>query len=298
MTKGQRELVDGGGASAEWASVKRYLTTHGARTVVREVADAFRTNTVLTYASAVSYQILFALVPVVLASVAILGFLDLESVWTDTVAPRLQDGVSDAVFQVIDESVATVLTTQRGFWLTLGAGLALWELSGAVRAAMRGLTEIYGAEDARSFPERLAISLGLAVVLAILLGLAAVSLQVVPRLGRVVELGGFRPLVVAGGWVLAVLLIVVAVAVTMQFAPAVPQSMGWLGFGTLLVVVGWILASVAFVAYATKIASYGSIYGGLAVVILLLTYLYVSTLVFLSAAQIDALVRSHAEERA
>jgi uncharacterized BrkB/YihY/UPF0761 family membrane protein len=69
---------------------------------------------------------------------------------------------------------------------------------------------------------------------------------------------------------------------------------GWLGVGTLLVVVGWSVASIAFVASATRIASYSSIDGNLGVVILLLSYVYVSVLVFLGTVQVDALVRRYA----
>jgi membrane protein len=83
----------------------------------------------------------------------------------------------------------------------------------------------------------------------------------------------------------------------MRFGANVPQPARWLGFGTLLVVVGWTLASVGFATYATELARYGTIYSSLGVVILLLTYLYLSAIVFLGAAQLDALVRSYAHRR-
>jgi len=87
---------------------------------------------------------------------------------------------------------------------------------------------------------------------------------------------------------------ILEIAVTMRFAPAAPQSMGWLGFGTLLVVLGWAIASTGFAAYAARIASYSTIYGSLGVVIMLLTYIYISVLVFLGGAQVDQLVRRYA----
>jgi membrane protein len=244
----------------------------------------------------VSFQAFFAVVPMLLAGAAVLGFLELEEVWGEELAPRVQDRVSSAVYAVIERSVASVLGTQRGFWLTLGAGLALWELSGAVRATMGALNEIYGIGERRPFIRRLGVSIALAVTLAVLLGLAATGLQVVPNVVDAVGLGRIAPLAVGSAWLLAAVLIVLAVAVMMRFGPAVPQTTRWFGLSTLLVIVGWSIASIAFGAYVTRLATYRSIYGGLGVVILVLTYLYISALVFLSAAQVDAFVRRYAGE--
>lgn len=278
---------------ADWRAVKKYAERKGARGLGRDVLDAFEQNRILTYASAVSFQLLFALIPLLLAGVAVLGFLDLEEVWRDELAPRLEERVSSSVYEVVDRSIESVLGSQRGFWLTLGAGLALWELSGAVRAVMGALNDVYGVEEARPFLRRFGVSLLLAVALALLLGLAVLALQLMPRLAGVLELGSLAVLAVAGAWFVAFALMIVAVAIMMRFAPARPHSMGWLGFGTLLVVVGWAVASIGFAAYATRIASYSTIYGSLGVVILLLTYIYISALVFLGGAQVDALVRGY-----
>lgn len=282
------------GRAPDWRDVQRYVRDRGAKTIGQDVLDAFERNRILTYASAVSFQLLFALIPLLLAGVAVLGFLDLAEVWRDELAPRLEDRVSAPVYEVVDRSIESVLGSQRGFWLTLGAGLALWELSGAVRAVMGALNDVYDVDEARSFLRRFGVSLLLAVALALLLGLAVLALQLMPRLAGLLELGSLGVLAVAGAWLVAFAMMILAVAIMMRFAPARPLSMGWLGFGTLLVVVGWAVASIGFAAYATRIASYSTIYGSLGVVILLLTYIYISALVFLGGAQVDELVRGYA----
>jgi uncharacterized BrkB/YihY/UPF0761 family membrane protein len=55
---------------------------------------------------------------------------------------------------------------------------------------------------------------------------------------------------------------------------------------------------VAFGAYLTGVASYASIYGSLAVLTVLFSYVYLSTAAFLFGAQVDALVRKEAQEDA
>ena len=55
--------------------------------------------------------------------------------------------------------------------------------------------------------------------------------------------------------------------------------------------VSWLLMSLAFVGYLKFVASYESVFGNLATVVVLLGYLYLSAVVFLAGAQLDALVR-------
>ena len=53
----------------------------------------------------------------------------------------------------------------------------------------------------------------------------------------------------------------------------------------------WAGTSIVFGIYVTDIADYGSIFGSLATVFLLMTYLYLSACAFLIGAQVDAIVR-------
>lgn len=65
----------------------------------------------------------------------------------------------------------------------------------------------------------------------------------------------------------------------------------WISFGSALCVVAWVGTSLVFGLYVTQIADYNSIFGSLATVFVLLTYLYLSAASFLIGAEVDALVR-------
>ena len=55
--------------------------------------------------------------------------------------------------------------------------------------------------------------------------------------------------------------------------------------------------TIGFGAYLRGVADYGSIFGNLASLVILLTYLYLSAIVFLGGAQVDSLVRDDALRR-
>ena len=56
-------------------------------------------------------------------------------------------------------------------------------------------------------------------------------------------------------------------------------------------ILAWLVTSVLFYLYLSDLGSYESLFGSLAVVIVAMAYLYVSTTVFLLGAQLDAILR-------
>lgn len=249
----------------------------------------FEDHDVLGSASAIAFHVLFALIPIVLVVLALLGFFDLESVWRDTARDIRQD-MSRAAFTVVDNTVSHVLSSKQPFWLTAGALLAIWRLSAAMRAVMAGLDRIYGAHRERAWAERIRISVSLSLAVAVLLIGAVAAI----RLGALVLPGdGFAldVLSVIVRWAVATALLVAAVGLTIRYAPATSQPLGWVSFGTLLCVGLWIVASALFGFYATNVADYGSVFGAFATLFILLTYLYLSTTALLAGAEIDAQVR-------
>jgi membrane protein len=256
---------------------------------LRRLHDAFDEHEILNSASAMAFQILFALVPLALFTLALVGFLDLDRVWEDA-ANELRPEVSPASFTVMDDTAQRILHEQQPFWLTAGAALAIWRLSAAMRATMGALDRIYEIEEDRPLWPRVRTSIALSLASTALI-LAALA---------VIYLG---PLVVATDsmwaevasivvrWLVALALGVIAIGVVIHFAPAVEQPLRWVSRGTLLCAAAWLLASFGFAFYVTELADYGSAFGSFATIFLLLTYLYLSATAFLAGAEIDARAR-------
>jgi membrane protein len=65
---------------------------------------------------------------------------------------------------------------------------------------------------------------------------------------------------------------------------------GWAGFltpGTVVAMVAWLVVSALFAAYTANFASYGKTYGALASIIVVLLWLWLSSLVILIGAEVD-----------
>ncbi len=266
------------------------LTTRRARASLRRYVDAFVDNDLLTYASAISFQILSSIVPFLLFGFGVLGFLHLDEVWSDGLAPRVEKGVSPAAFAFADEAITKALTDRQVFWVTLGLLIALWEVSGAIRAVMGALQRVYCLDTDRPWRQRMLVS----TLLALAVGacwLAAIAVVVMGPMVYGDVPGPIAALLFVVRWGIAGLLLLLAVAVLLHYAPERRSPLEWVTFGAVLIMAGWLLMSLGFGFYLRDVADYNSIFGGLATVVVLIAYLYASALVFLGGVQVDALLR-------
>jgi membrane protein len=263
------------------------------RAAVRDVARGFKENDLLTYASAISFQVFFALIPLALVGLGLLGSLGLDGVWRHDVAPEVRHNVSGPAFQVIEDTVRNVLDHRKLFWVTLGVAIAVWEVSGAMRATMQVLNRVYNIRERRTFWRKLWESIALSTVVALLMLLAVAATKLGPLaarslLGRGLAVSTLSHL---AWWAVAIVLLFAVVALVVRFAPDERRPARWTTFGGVLVIVGWIAMSLLYGWYFTSLADYGSVFGSLAVVMVTLSYLYGSAIVFLTGVQLDSLIR-------
>jgi membrane protein len=263
---------------------------------VRELVDAFGERKLLTWASALSFQLVTAVVPFLLFALGLIGFLSLDSAWAD-IAKSIKPHMSQAAFKVVDDTANKVVTEKQVWWVTLGFGLAIWQVSGGVRTIMSGLCLIYECDESRTWFGRLRTSVSLAVVIsALMLGAIAVAWAGPLLYGNVGQPLG--ALLFLARWAVAAVLLGTATALTVRFAPDGYQPPEWVSVGTGIVVGAWIGASILFGLYIRFIASYGSIFGNLATIVILFAYIYISAIVFFAGAQIDAIIRRRVEGNA
>jgi membrane protein len=260
--------------------------------IARQAFDSFRENDLLSYASAMAFQALFALIPALLAGIALLGFFDLEEVWQEDIGPRVEENVEADAYSVIDRTVEQIFGQRRGVWLSFGLAFALWQVSGAVRATMSPLNAMYHDDEDRPFIKRFLVSFLLAPAIFLCIAVALLSIHVGGRwAGR---FDGFeRWLILLVRWPVAAAALALSLWLLLRWAPAKRHS-SWTSLGAIFVLVAWLATSLGFALYATHVADYGSIFGSLAVGIVLLTYLYLSAGAFLFGAQLDACVREQA----
>jgi len=259
--------------------------------VVRLWIDLFAEHAILDHASAIAFQVLKALIPLTLLGLGLLGALGQERVWNRTLGPGIKNHVQPATFHAIDAAVQKIFTTEPTGLIVFASVLATWYISGSVRAVMTGINQIYETDETRSWRVRHAISLALAMAIAVcVIG----SVMVVTAGAQLADRGALEVVVGIGRWLVAVGALGLAVALLVRWAPAERRSKRWASAGSALVIAAWIVASLLFKLFVSDVANFKTATGSLTVFLVLISYVYTSSIIFLVGVQLDELLRQDA----
>lgn len=253
--------------------------------------DLFDRHGLLDHASAIAFQVLKSTIPLTLLGVAILGASGEQRIWRKTIAPALEAHLERATFHAIDVGVQKIFSSNSTGLMAFAALLVLWYVSGGVRAVMGAITQIYEVEDDRPWFVRYPLSFGLAG--AIVVGLLGALL--VLAVGSSLANGGALGVVVGiARWVLAIVLLGVTLGVLVRFAPAEHRAKRWAGAGAAVVIGTWIVASLIFELFVSHVANFKTATGQLTVFLVLIGYVYTSSIILLVGVEIDELLREDA----
>jgi membrane protein len=267
--------------------------TARAKRFVQLWIDLFNEHELLDRASAISFAVLKALVPLTLLGLAMLGAVGQRHVWKDTMFPALKPHVQPATGHAIDSAVEKIFSTDSAGLIAFASIVALWYISGSVRGVMTATNTIYECEETRSWKRRYPLSIGLAAAIAVCVIGSALAVLAGPAL---VSGGALEVVIAIGRWLVAGVLLALAVGLLMRYAPVKPRSSTWISGGSILVILAWVAASMIFKLLVTDVLNFKTATGGLAVFLTLSGYVYTSSIIFLLGVEVDELLRENATE--
>jgi membrane protein len=269
---------------------------------------SFFEHRMATYAEQLSYRGLFGLFPFIILVFAFLAVLQLDAVFdrlieVATGAPQQQ--IPEPLEPVAEEGRAQVeflrpLIEQareqaRGGLLSFGILLSLWSVSAVAFALTEALNVAYGVEETRSRRKRFAFTLLFGPFLALAFIVACGLMLIGPRVaGGLAGLAGLgEAWEVLWAWLrypVAFFLLAAVLSVVYRFVPDTDRSFWSATPGAVFAVIAWAIASLGFSFYLANFADRGLTYGSLGTAVGLLIYLYLSALVVLLGAEINAAV--------
>jgi membrane protein len=247
----------------------------------------------LTYAAAIAFQMIVALLPLTVLTLALLGRVGLGDVWSDVIAPSLENRLSKPLFEAIDHSGSSIVSTPNTGLIVFAAVLSLWYTSRAVRAVMEALNRIHDVDDRRPVWRRGVVAAGLATLVCFCVVGGALVMAAAPRVeGRAdVVLGVGRWLVVGG-------LLLALVGVVVRTAPAEHPEPRWASVGSIGVAVTSLIVTLLFRVWVDYVADFKSPTGALTALLVLTGYFLALSTVFLLCVQLDELLRKETRGRA
>lgn len=244
-----------------------------------------------------AYNAILALFPAILAILTAIGLFEesLQSTFHN-LANQVSEVAPEQALQLIRDFAKGInLTKSRGLF-SLSFLFAIWAASGALSAAMNALDQIHDipTEETRPFWKSKLISLGLTVGSILLLVIASflvfisdwVVRMAVLQSGASVLLTLWRLLT----WPLALGIVATAFAFIYRFGPSRWSHGTPIMPGALLAAISWAILSGLFRLYVANFGNYNRAYGAVGAVIILLLWLYMSSLVLLLGEQLNVTV--------
>ena len=263
--------------------------------VVRRALKEFGNDHMTNIAAALAYYAFLAIPSALMVAVGVFGLVAGPNAVT-TVIDKTHGILPGQASNLLEGSLKN-MTQHQGTAisvLTIGGVLALWSLTGAMQNLMWALNIAYDRDERRGFVRRRITALSMVVFALIGFALAFGVLVLGPQLSTWIgDALGARTAVkivwYVAEWPLLVLGLLVAFAGLMYYGPNVKHPRWrFLTFGSALAIVVWLVASAAFAFYVAKFGSYNKTWGSLAAVVVMLTWLWLSSVALLLGAEINA----------
>lgn len=265
--------------------------------VLVRALEKFEADEMLDRAAGMTYYMMMSLFPALLVGVSLLGLLGDRTLVTDAVGYAKDNGAPAEVADALEALLTKTVTAAGGAVsgaLALGLVIALYGAAGAFGAAGRALNHVYGVKDSRGFVTHKLADIGYTILV---IGLTIVALvcvflggQVADDLFGTIGLGDTAASVWrVARWAVAVGAVLAIYAIVYALAPEVSaRRRRILSPGALVGVGIWIVASIGFVVYVSNFGRFGATYGAFAGAVILLLWLYVSSVAFLFGAELNS----------
>jgi membrane protein len=287
----------GAGAKAEAgrgreADSPTKIPAQGWKDVLWRVWEEMGHDRLIAVAAGVTYYGLLAIFPAIAAFVSLYGLVADPSTiegHLNAMSGVLPGGALDIIREQV-QRIASQGGGTLGFAFIFGLLVSIWSANAGMKAIFDALNVVYDEEEKRSFIKLNLQSLLFTVGAVVILILALVATAVVPHLLDFVGLGEvMESLLSLLRWPILLVMIMGALAVLYRYGPSREKAeWRWVSSGSVGAAILWVIASMLFSWYAANFGSYNETYGSLGAVVGFMTWLWISTIVILLGAELNA----------
>jgi membrane protein len=271
----------------------------GWKDIAFRVKDEWGDDHVGLSAAAVAFYSFLALIPALAAVVSILGLVA-RGKNPEKVINDLFGAMPTEARTLLSDQLATISSQSSGslsFGLVIGVVLSLWTASGAVGQLVNTINIAYDEEETRSWFRRKAMALGLTLGAIVFVAFAVFVVVGFPELISRTGLGvGTRRLLNILIWPGLALSFGCALALMYRVAPdRSAANWKWVSVGSISSVLAWVAVTFGFRLYVSSFGSYNETYGSLTAVVVILLWLWLTAVIVLLGAEINAEIEHQTE---
>lgn len=249
-------------------------------------------------ASELAFNLTLAISPFIISLVAIFGLFSSYDIinhiisFLGTIAPR------DAL-EVLKKALIGINQASTGGILTIGFAGTLWAVSNATDVIIKSLNREYKIKETRPIWITKGLSIFL-VLISVLILFVSINLIIftpiiINKISNYVYIPVYlQVLIKLSRWPVTFLALFAVILIIYSFMPNIKKKkrikiLSSIS-GTVFFCVFWLAASWLFGLYAENFGKYNQVYGALGAVIILIIWLYYSSLILLIGGEINSIV--------
>jgi membrane protein len=269
------------------------MTTRDLGSILKDTAKRCLADDITGLASQAAFAFAFSLFPALLALVTTVGLLGRSPEFMRALVDFLRPLLPGETLNLLLQYLQSLSASRAGSVLSVSLVLTVWSASGVVTAYMKAVNRAYAAEREQAFVRKRLVAAAISLLAGLVAIVAFLVMVLAPVVGNLLEryfgLGDvYQALFDQLRFPFALVALAGAYAILYRLGPNVKHYWAEVVPGALLATWLWIAVTTGFSLYVERFGSYDKTYGSLGAVIVLLTWMYLTSLVVIVGAEFNA----------
>lgn len=258
-----------------------------------------RNDDIFALASQLAYYLILSFFPFLIFVMTVVGASALNSM-------EILDGLSSilpsSVFDLVSSIVIEMVDNEHRGLIGVSIVISIWAASSGFRAVIKGVNKAHDIKETRSYIKRSIIAIIFTFVLALIIALTLAMLVFGDLIGIYILsiLPFYKAIKILWNIVRYAIIISVMIgtfAVIYRYTPA--EKIKWRQVlpGSIVSTIGWIVSSLGFAFYVNNFSNYSRLYGSLGAVFILMTWLYITSMILILGAEINSVTMLRKKQR-
>jgi membrane protein len=279
-------------ASGNTAKKPRKIPPGGYKQVFKRVLKNFQIDHIPVVSAGIAFYFFLALFPALAAVVSIYGLV-MEPAEVQQQIAEISSALPEKTQVLLSDilnGIARKSTGTLGWTLLLGLLISILSANRGTIAVFEGVNIAYKERNERKLLRKYGVTLSFTLG-GILVGIISLVFVVgFPALADQLGLSPFiQELINWMRWVILAFIIVISLGVIYHVAPdRRSPEFRWVSWGAIIATILWLGGSLGFSAYVDNLGNYDRMYGSFAAIIILMLWFFLTAIIILLGAEINA----------
>jgi len=254
--------------------------------------NEFTENDITALGSQVAYSLIFSIFPFLIFLVTLLAFIHVD---VNLLLGRLDEILPTQAYNIVSKTLTEVFTDRNTGLLSISIVGSIWSASGGVKAIMKSINNAYEVKETRNFL-KLALEsiIGvfiLAVTILVLLGMIVFGDVIVNFLYNTFHIPHILlNVIIILKPVITLCVVILGFSVIYTYFPNKKVKWKETFIGSVVTTILLLIISIGFSFYVNNFSNYSNVYGSIGGVVVLLTWLFLTSISIIVGGEVNAYV--------